>query len=205
MIPKPRAKKDPERDYLVLSEVLTLEPPEDYKIRMSHIGNLFVMDSDRNGRFHYWELEEFAKYCRDESKSFKGYEFNFQLQAQSTLLLWKELEEEGSEGFGDWIGKLLSENAGVEYFNISPKVGFVNIEAVKLLYDMMDMKMLKSFSLQHFFHLLQQSAEESNLMPLECDQLDNHIPLDICKEFSAQFFIGFSRLFKDIGLNKNMH
>ena len=78
----------------------------------------------------------------------------------------------------------------------------MNIESVKLLYDIMDMKMLKQFTLQDFFNLLQQAAEEQSMMPLERKELDNHIPLSVCQDFSREFLFGFSRLFKEVGLNK---
>ena len=196
-------KKDEDRDFLTVSEVIKMTPPDDYNVKLTHISNLFVMDSDKDGRFSLNEIYRFAEYCRDESDKFKGYEFTFQLQAQSTLLMWKQLQEGGEDEFAAWMGRLLYENFRVEYFKICPGVPFVNIESVKLLYDLLDMHMLKSFSLQDFFNLLQHSAEESNLMPLESKELDNYIPLSICQDFSKEFLIGFSKLFKDIGLHKN--
>ena len=199
-------RKDPSRQYLVLSEVLKMLPPEDYNVRMNHIGNLFILDKDKDGRFTMQEFEEFAVYCRDESKNFKAYEFNFQLQAKSTLKMWNELQSGSEEDFAAWVGRLLYENCGVKSVKISPNlphVAFVGIEAVKLLYDVMEMKMLKSFTVQNFLHLLQQAAEEADLMPLECKDLDNMAPLCICQNFAKDFLFGFSRLFKEIGLHKN--
>jgi hypothetical protein len=199
-------RKDPNRQYLVLSEVLKMLPPEDYNVRMSHIGNLFILDRDKDGRFTVAEFVSFAEYCRDESVNFKHYEFNFQLQAKSTLRMWKELQQGGEEDFAAWVGRLLYESCGVKSVKISadiPHVAFVGIEAVKLLYDVMEMKMLKSFTVQNFLHLLQQAAEEAELMPLECKDLDNMAPLCICQNFAKDFLFGFSGLFKEIGLHKN--
>jgi len=36
--------KDKDRNYLTLSEVLTLEPPEEYPFNFFHIGNVYVLD-----------------------------------------------------------------------------------------------------------------------------------------------------------------
>ena len=196
-------KKDSLREHLVLSEVVKITPPDDYNVKIGHIGNLFVLDRQKDGRFTIEDLFKFGEYCRDESSKFKGYEFTFQLQAQSTLLMWKELQAGAPEDFSGWVGRLLYENSPVQYFAVAPGVPFVNIESAKLLYDVMDMKMLKGFSLQDFFNLLQQAAEENRLMPLECKDLDNYVPLSVCQEFSNDFLIGFSRLFKEIGLHKS--
>jgi len=196
-------KRDAHRQHLVLSEVLRLVPPEDYPVKMSHIGILYAIDQNRDGRFTLAELEEFAILCRDESSNFKAYEFNFQLQALCTVRMSRELRGESADSeFSAWIGKMLYENSGVEYFKECPSIPFVSIESVKLLYDIMDMKMFKSFSLQDLFNLLQQAAEEINLMPLECKNLDNHIPLSVCQDFARDFFLGFNNLFKEIGLHK---
>lgn len=198
-----KVKRDESRDYLVVSEVIKMNPPDDYAVKLSHISNLFVLDGNKDGRFTLEELYKFAEYCRDEGAKFKGYEFPFQLQAQSTLLMWKQLNHGTEDDFAAWIGRIIYENSGVEYFKIGPGIAFVNIESVKLLYDLIGMHMLKSFSLQDFFNLLQHAAEESNLMPLESKELDNYIPLSICQDFAKEFLLGFSKLFKDIGLHKN--
>ena len=188
----------------MLNEILKIEPPEDYNVKLSHLGNLYVLDADKDGRVTLPEVLRFAEYCRDESNNFKGYEFNFQLQAQSTVRMWKDLQGSHEGDFSAWIGRLLYENAGVQFFEaVSPDIPFVNIESVKLLYDIMEMKTLKSFTLQDFFNLLQQAAEEMQMMPLERKELDNVIPLMVCQNFAKEFLFGFSKLFKEIGLHKN--
>lgn len=75
-----KVKKDDKRDYLVLSEVLELAPPEDFNVKLSHIGNLYVLDEDKDGRFSMKELVNFGNYCAKNVQNFKTYEFHFQLQ-----------------------------------------------------------------------------------------------------------------------------
>jgi len=139
---------------------MKLEPPEKYPVNFTHIGNLFVLDEDRDGRVTLEKLENYAHMCLQHSNSFKDYEFQYQIQAQCTLILFKQIEENGVEDLTAWIGRLLYENTEVYYEDTLPNVAFVRIETVKLLYDIMDMKLLGGFTLQSFFNLLQQSAEE---------------------------------------------
>lgn len=74
--------------------------------------------------------------------------------------MWQILEKNGSDDFTAWIGRLLYENSEVTYVDTVPGVSFVKIDAVKLLYDILDMKLLGGFTLQNFFYLLQQAAED---------------------------------------------
>ena len=81
------------------------------------------------------------------------------------MKLWQSLKENGPDDFAAWVGRLLYENSGgpnngVHYIDTVPDVPFVRMQAVKLLYDILDIKMLGDFTLQTFFNLLQQSAEE---------------------------------------------
>ena len=70
------------------------------------------------------------------------------------MQLWQYLEQHGSENFSAWVGRLLYENSGVSYVDSVPGIPFVKIQAVKLLYDILDMKVLGEFTLQTFFNLL---------------------------------------------------
>ena len=45
---------------MVASEVLKIVPPDDYPTRLDHIGNLFLIDQNKDGRFSIEELENFA-------------------------------------------------------------------------------------------------------------------------------------------------
>ena len=55
-----KAKKDPARHYLTLSEVLKLETPDDCKVELNHLGNLFVLDGNNDGRVSLKDLRTFA-------------------------------------------------------------------------------------------------------------------------------------------------
>ena len=49
---KQRLKSKSKKDYLVLYDmVISLELPDDYRITTQHLGLLFMMDWDKDGRF----------------------------------------------------------------------------------------------------------------------------------------------------------
>ena len=93
---------DKERDYLHLSEVLQIKPPEEITLSFYHIGTLFVIDDDKDGRFSLVELEKFARFCLRKQKDYKQHEAHSMLQAACTLQMWlsvsKKQGDEEQEG-----------------------------------------------------------------------------------------------------------
>ena len=49
------------RDYMVISDLLNAELPEDYSVNFLHIGLLYCMDVDKDGRFTIEDLQIFAQ------------------------------------------------------------------------------------------------------------------------------------------------
>ena len=41
---------------MVLSDILNIEMPDDYKMNFYHLGMLYCMDVDRDGRFYLEDL-----------------------------------------------------------------------------------------------------------------------------------------------------
>jgi hypothetical protein len=80
--------KSKKRDYLVLSEVLKLDPPDDLKINFHHLGNLFCLDFNKDGRFSVDDFETFSAISLEKIRKFKPHEIQAQLQAYNTLNMW---------------------------------------------------------------------------------------------------------------------
>lgn len=195
-----RVRKDKTRDYLNISEILQLQSQEEYPFTFSHLGVLFVLDDDRDGRVTIDELLHFATYCGKHMKNYKTYEFQSQLQAFTTLQLWHALKQpDGENDVVAWIGRLLYENDEVSYFENKPGIAFVKMDTVKHLFEFCNLKAMNGMNLQRFFDLLQQGGEETGLMTLECEELDDYVPLVICQDFSREFIRGLTKLMKEIG------
>lgn len=199
-----RVKKEKSRDHLILKEVLELSHPDDFPFTFSHVGNLFVLDSNKDGRITIQELIDFAIFCNKNLKNYKTYEFQSQLQAATTLELWKFIKNNEQENIDDviaWIGRLLYENEEVSYFQDKIHVPFIKIDTLKLLYEIFNLKSMNGMDIQNFIDLLQQCGEEQGIMALECEELDEYVPLIICQQFSKEFFKGLTKLMKEIGFD----
>lgn len=76
------------RDYLVLTDILSINLPEDYAFNFFHLGHLFCMDNNKDGRFSLEDLQAFAKMAIKQISNYrqhKQHEINAQLQAYCTL------------------------------------------------------------------------------------------------------------------------
>ena len=69
------------RDYLVLDELLMIEPQRENPIEMAHLGILLVLDKHRNGRFYRKELIEFHKGYMSEASAHRNLDWQAQVSA----------------------------------------------------------------------------------------------------------------------------
>ena len=197
-----RVQKDPSKDYLTLGEVLQLKSQDEYPFTFAHLGLLFVLDDDRDGRVTQEELVKFGQVCNLNMKNYKTYEFQSQLQAFATLQLWQELKKpDGEDEIVGWIGRLLYENDEIRTFEKKPGIIFIRLDTVKYLYDFCNVKVMNGMDLQMFFSLLQEYGEEKDMMSLECEEQDGFVPIVICQEFAREFIRGLSKLMKEIGFD----
>eukprot|EP00941_MAST-03F_sp_MAST-3F-sp1_P004592 g4592.t1 len=65
------SRKSVDRKYLILTEVLALTFPKDIQVNFMHLGTLYVLDKNKDGRFTLDELLAFAKTYVEEKKKNK--------------------------------------------------------------------------------------------------------------------------------------
>ena len=80
-------------------------------------------------------------------KNFMGYEFHNQYRAKSTKKMFEYIKNNSIDDLTAWIGRLLYENAEVYYNDDTPGVAYVQIETVKLLHDILNLKIVEEFTL----------------------------------------------------------
>lgn len=181
-----------ERDYMELFEILQLKPPEEITLSFYHLGCLFVLDEDKDGRVTLQELLGFVSFCHEKARHYKPHEIQAMLQAACTLNLWQRIsEEEGEDNFVAWIGRILYENENVKSFGGVP---FIRSDTLMHIYEVLNIKATHGIEFQNFFDLMQQSAEEAGLMTIDYEEMDDFVPLTTCQQFARDFIRGFSRL-----------
>jgi len=200
-----RVLTDKERDYLKLSEVLQLKPPEDITINFNHIGTLYFLDEDKDGRFTLEDLMNYVGFCHEKQKHYKPHEIQSMLQGACTLMMWQNVcTEEGEDDFVAWIGRLLYENENIAYFESRPGVPFIRRYTILLLFELLNVKSTHGVEFQKFFDLLQHAGEEEGLMSIEQEDMDDYVPITICQKFARYFIKGFVKLMNQLGFGPNL-
>ena len=78
------------------------------------MGTLWMMDSNKDGRFSLQDLLEFGRFSNKLMKSdrFKQHELSQQLQAQFTLKMYQNIfsEESNEDDFVAWLSRVMQEN-----------------------------------------------------------------------------------------------
>jgi len=190
------------RDYLVLSEVLRLKPPDDIAIDFRRIGNLFALDQDKDGRFTFDEMINFAQMCKQRQSEYKPHELQQMLQASFTLNLWQYVcADEGEDNFLGWIGRLLYESQEVTHLENQPGQPFIKSDTVRDLYEIFNTKTTLGMDFQMIFDLMQQAGEDAGLMKVDSEEVEDYVPLVVCQQFARDFIRGFSNLMNEIGFS----
>lgn len=111
---------------MTLSDILMVSLPDDYIFNFHHLGTLFCLDNNKDGRFSLEDLLAFSEEALSTIKKVsKQHESNAQLQAHCTLKLWTAVcgDEAKEADFEAWLSRLLYENTnGVKMFDECPDV-----------------------------------------------------------------------------------
>lgn len=192
--------KDPERVFLVLSELLQLNPPKDVPIDFSHLGTLFVLDADHSGVVTLKELFEFAKFYEEQRATFRPHEYSVQMQAYCTMMMRRAAVESGCTSIiKGWMMRLLHNNQAAFTFEDLPEAEFVSRDTCQILHEVLRVKQLYGYDFQAFFDLLQRTGEEMNLMAIEDEKLDDVVPLVVLSILITKFVQGAMDLMSQFG------
>jgi len=191
-----------DRNYLVLHDLFKLTLPEDIQLNFGHLGNLFNIDADKDGRFSLEDFQKFAVVAIDRVRKCKPHEIQSQLQAFCTLNMYSAVKtKEQEDDFVAWVGRILYEDQPVANFEEVPGISFIKSDTIKVIYEILNVRVTHNLEFQQFLDLLQQSAEEEGLMNIEVEAQDDYVPLDIMQQFVRDFIRGFSKLMLEVGFN----
>jgi len=188
------------RQYLVLSELLQFRPQSMLPVDLSHLGVLWVLDNDNDGRVTLQELNSLADMCRERSTYYQNFECSAQIQGFCCLQLWQSMcSPGGQEQFTDWICTLLLENSpNRRRFWRYGHQQYLNIDTIEALHQLLRVQELHGTDFQTFFDLLQRVGEDKKLMDLGDEEQDEWVPLLVVKELANGAYLGMAKLMSDI-------
>eukprot|EP00742_Colponemidia_sp_Colp-10_P001015 GILJ01001097.1.p1 GENE.GILJ01001097.1~~GILJ01001097.1.p1 ORF type:complete len:228 (-),score=33.27 GILJ01001097.1:324-1007(-) len=195
--------KAADQPFLTVKQAMTLTPPRDYPLDFSHVATLWVIDSNKDGRFTADELMAFGDYCCQVSKHIRTHEFQIQVQASCTVTMWNALSRtDGEDAFTEWFTTVLKENGPISQVADYPGVDFLGRDTVGTLYEMLNARRVYGIDLQGFFDLMQQVGEEMGIMDIENESLDDIVPVVVVKQFCRDFIRGFRQMMKEVQLHE---
>jgi len=193
------------RDYLVLDQIMQIQPPRENPIDLSHLGTLYIMDKRLCGRFYYEDLLDFGEIYCTQAAATRSYDSQSKFKAYCTLHMWNEVCKPGGiEEFVAWFGKLLAENVPLQYFDEHPTVPFLSGDTIKTMHSILGIKKTYGVDFQTFFDLMQRVAEEQGIMRLDVEKLDEVVPLSVSRQFAREFMNGFVKLMSELGFDKDL-
>ena len=158
------------------------------------------------------DFQKLSKISEEKEKKYKRDEFSSQLQAYFTLLMWKNVcSEEGENIFVEWVKKLIINNDNLkksintnesedDSFNPDPNK-YVDINNLKTLYDILDVKNTHGIDFQNFFDLMKLTSK--NIEETEHIEKinDDYVLISVLDFFCIHFIRGLSTIIYDLGFD----
>lgn len=198
----------PSRDYLVLDQVLQMQnSSESYQVDFTHMGTLFALDRNRDGKFTLEDFHEFASLCKSKAERLPiRHDFKTHIQAFFTLKMWSVVaKEDGEQTFVTWICALFGANsltASRATKKCSSWTGtFYSQDTIKSLYEILAIKQSYGTSYRDFVYLMQSAGEEQKLMKLKDKQVRHYVHETILEQFARHFIKGFVQLMLELGFD----
>lgn len=194
----------PGRDYLVLPELLQFSAQDaTLLIEPTHLGALWALDSDRDGRVTLDDLAALGDLCLGRVRLYQSFEYTPQLEGYFSLQLWRALATDPAgvgAAFGDWVCRLVVESApgAVQRLRRGGQQQYVNVDAVSLLHRLLLVQEMHGADLQAFIDLLQRAGEESGLLDLADESYDDWVPLDTLRALGTSVARGMAGLMADV-------
>lgn len=214
----------PTRSYLVLEQVLQIQPLKGYSVDFSHLGTLFVLDKTKAGKFVEQDFYDFIQMCAQREAKFKQHDFQNQIQAYCTLRMWLEVgKPQGREAFVDWLCRLVEENTKTKAASKKgstirtskrehvhrkkrkePEQRVCNYETIEIMHQILNIKTSYGINSQNFFDLLRSFADEQSLYKGRTKANTRVVPMEVIQDFASHFIRGFADLMLELGFEANM-
>jgi len=194
-----RTAKDKEKKYLVLKQVLQLEPLKTHPVDFTHLGTLYVLDNKKAGRFTLEEFYQFADLGRKLET--KQQDFHTRFQAYCTLRMFCEVAKDGGKAkFCEWFCKLFAEyNPAGRHHKTKD---FFNYDTVEALHKILNIQTAYGLSTQSFVNLMQSVGKEQKLIHKKDKKYSKDmVHVKVIHQFARNFIQGFVVVMEELGFN----
>ena len=190
---------DMTQDYLTLDQIFMLQPPPIMPMDFTHLGTLFVVNRNLDGKFTLDDLFAFAAFCESKRRVFDSHEFLIQIQGLCSYVMWEYNIKNGHGVVEEWLFKCVAANGPLRKFDRVPNVVFILRDNILPLYKILRVDRAFSISFHDFFDLMQLASEENCGFDMMDEEFDDVIPDRILLHFLHACTASFMQMMHDIG------
>lgn len=186
---------DVEEDKIPILKVNKIRLMENHDVEENSIIFLYSLDADHDGYLTKIDIEEFIRSIQSASLDPNDCDFGFKVGAFFTENLCKTLINNDKDAFKDWVlAAILSS------FQVSEADGvkFIDGDAIKRLYDVLQIQNLLGRNFQWVLDMLQRHAEANLKMNLDDPAFDDLVPIDTLLAFVSEVALGMVESYKQM-------
>jgi hypothetical protein len=148
---------------------------ENHEFELNTIAFLFSIDHDKDGQLAWGDIELFVRKISAAGLDPNEYDFGFNCGAFLTRELCECLMSVGRDQLTMWMNRCLSTAFGTRTVG---KFLCIGRDAVKVLYDVLQIDALMGRPFQWVLDVMQRHAEATLQMSLEDASLDDFVPME---------------------------
>lgn len=118
--------------------------------------------------------------------------------------MWDETTQKGEDHLKNWMLRLICNNAPLHFFSNDTSKAYVHRQSVLPLYRVLKSFIAHELSFSELFDILQQAAEELNLLGIENEEMDELLPLVVVAELVSSCVDGFMGMMQEVGFTKSL-
>ncbi|KAF6258972.1 hypothetical protein COO60DRAFT_1059142 [Scenedesmus sp. NREL 46B-D3] len=192
------------KGYLTLKEVIGIRPL--YNLNPAHVGVLYQVDKDCDGRFTLEELLAFASFAHSYARLHHTLDSSYMAAGLASLRMWQQVRtNSGREQFVDWAMQLFVGGYDVTQLEGQGDELYVHRKALKALHVLFDMERNLGVDYQALRGMMQAAAEEQQLLHPDNPDHDDWVPLDVLRLFTESLTDGMSGIMQSFFIDDAEH
>ncbi|EAY13800.1 hypothetical protein TVAG_468160 [Trichomonas vaginalis G3] len=167
--------EDEEEDKIPIFKLNKIRLMENHDIEENSIVFLYTLDRDQDGYVNKSDIEKFIRFLQSAQLDPNDCDFGYKCGAYCTETLCKILIDQNKDALKDWVMIAISTSFQVLE---SDEIKFIDGDAVKRLYDLLQIQQLCGRNFQWVLDMLQRHAEANLKMNLNDPAFDDLVPID---------------------------